>query len=57
MSVGASAIVLLGAKSCFGTLSRTSRRRRRRLIFAGLFAALAYSKRYPAISERERLST
>ena len=30
---------------------------RRRLIVAGLFAALAYSKRYPAISERERLST
>jgi hypothetical protein len=30
---------------------------RRRLILAELFAALAYSKRYPVISERKRLST
>jgi hypothetical protein len=55
MSVGESAIVLLGAKSCFGMLNRTSTKRR--LILAALFVALAYSKRYPVISERKRLST
>ena len=48
---------LAGCEKLFRDAEPDEQMKERRLILAELFAALAYSKRYPVISERKRLST
>ena len=48
---------LAGCEKLFRDAEPDEQTKEKAAHFAGLFAALAYSKRYPAISERERLST